>query len=167
MSKIDTFKIKEMTNQLIGYDNFKMEEDMRKKKYKKIALFTLGFVLFGGSVVTVNALTNNGVVNTIGKVIPIKIVSSDEESGNATCKEVSNGKYSCTYEGELIDGQLSYSVEYETDNVDDTTPNAKVYYGYVDLSDEDLESANFNDAKEIDEALNNKLKEFIFANEKK
>ncbi len=169
MRKIDTFKIKEMTNQLIGYDNFIMEEKMNKSKTKNIALVSLGVLAFGGGVATVNALTDNGVVNTIGKAIPIKIISSDEEAMNATCKEVGNGKYSCTYEGETLDGQVSYSLEYETDNIDDKDSSAKVYFGYVDLSDNELKETNFDDVKikydtsKLDDESKKLLEEYVFA----
>lgn len=32
MNKIDTYQIKKMTNQLIGYEKFKMEEQIKLKK---------------------------------------------------------------------------------------------------------------------------------------
>lgn len=35
MKKMDTTHIKEMTNQIIGYENFKQEEIMKKINYKK------------------------------------------------------------------------------------------------------------------------------------
>lgn len=117
MNKIDTCQIKEITNQLIGYENFKMEEKMKKNKLRNIAFVFGGVLLLGISTMTVNALTNNAVDETIKKMIPFKVVSkNDEDMKNATCTELDNGNVSCTIEKESKDGDNKFEITVEYDS---------------------------------------------------
>ena len=46
MNQIDTHQIKEITNQLIGYENFKMEEEMKTKKTYQMEIKILENLLY-------------------------------------------------------------------------------------------------------------------------
>lgn len=62
MNKLDLNKLKEMTNNKIGYDCFMNEEHRRNKTIKR-TIMTFSIIMFMFvSLVTVNALTDNGIV---------------------------------------------------------------------------------------------------------
>ena len=62
MNKLDLNKVKEMTNNKIGYDCFMNEEHRRTKAIKR-TIMTFSIIMFMCvSLVTVNALTDNGIV---------------------------------------------------------------------------------------------------------
>lgn len=62
MNKLNLDKVKEMTNNKIGYDSFMEEEHSRNKRIKKTVL-SLSIVMFMFiSLVSVNALTDNGII---------------------------------------------------------------------------------------------------------
>lgn len=71
MSNIDLNKIKEMTNNKIGYSNYEKEECMRKKNLKYgIYCMSICFLLVIGAI-TVNAATNNGIINFFTRIIKV------------------------------------------------------------------------------------------------
>ena len=62
MNKLDLNKVKEMTNNKIGYDCFINEEHRRTKAIKRTVM-TFSIIMFMCvSLVTVNALTDNGII---------------------------------------------------------------------------------------------------------
>lgn len=71
MKNIDIESIKSKTNNKIGYYNFKEERKNRRKKLKHfyIALGIILVVTIG--TFTVNATTNNGIINLINKIIKV------------------------------------------------------------------------------------------------
>ena len=130
MNKIDTCQIKKMTNQLIGYENFKREEEMRTKKMKKI-MFVFGVVfMLGIGTVTANALTDNKIVDTIKDMVTVKIISGNvEEVNNGICKKLESGNYACTFkdneDGEDKEITMEYSVNGENSNI-------SIQYDYIE-----------------------------------
>jgi hypothetical protein len=68
---IDIDKIKKMTNEKIGYANFQEERQKRKKK-DKCVLFISGLLfLIIITSLSVNAATNNGILNLVKKLIKV------------------------------------------------------------------------------------------------
>ncbi len=131
MNKIDTNQIKEMTNQLIGYENFKMEEKMKKKKLLNIAFVFGGIILLGFSTITVNALTNNVVSDAIKKIIPFKVINkNDEDIKNATCTELDNGNISCIIEEDSEDDDNKFEITVEYDPSYDKEKGETFLYEY-------------------------------------
>ncbi len=131
MNQFDTHQIKEITNQLIGYENFKREEKMKKRKLRNIVFVFVGIILLGISTMTVNALTNNAVDEAIKKMIPFKIVSKNEEDmKNATCTELDNGNVSCTIEQESENGDNKFEITVEYDPTYDKTKGETFLYEY-------------------------------------
>lgn len=130
MNKIDTYQIKKMTNQLIGYENFKMEEEMKAKKMKKV-IFGLGvFFLLGIGTVTANALTNNKIVDMVKDMVSVKVISGNvEEVKNGVCKKLENGNFSCTFK-DPENGEEEITMQYTTDNTDNK--DISIQYEYVD-----------------------------------
>ncbi len=131
MNKIDTHQIKEMTNQLIGYENFKMEEKMKKSKLRNIVLVFIGIILLGFSTITVNALTNNAVSDVIKKIIPFKAINkNDEDIKNATCTELNNGNISCIIEEDSEDDDNKFEITVEYDSSYDKEKGETFLYEY-------------------------------------
>ena len=131
MNKIDTQKIKDITNQLIGYENFKMEEKMKKNKLRNIAFIFIGIILLGISTMTVNALTNNAVDEAIKKIIPFKVINkNDEDIKNATCTELDNGNISCTIEEDSENGNKQFEINVEYNPNYDKEKGETFYYEY-------------------------------------
>ncbi len=138
MKKVDTNYIKEMTNQMIGYNNFKMEENMKKKKLKNITFVLMGILFLGSGIVTVNALTDNAIVDTINDVIPVRVVSKKEEEKNAVCKKTDDNHINCTIDwkdvksGEEIkqntDELIYYFINKEIDNEKELTFTIEAEY---------------------------------------
>ena len=131
MNKIDTDYIKEMTNQLIGYENFKMEENMKKSKLRNIAFVFGGIFLLGVSTITVNALTGNAVDEAIKQIIPFRVISkNDIDNKNATCSELDNGHITCTIEQESKNSNSKMEIIMEYDPNYDKTKGETFYYEY-------------------------------------
>ena len=131
MNKIDTQKIKDITNQLIGYENFKMEEKMKKNKLRNIAFIFIVIILLGISTMTVNALTNNAVDEAIKKIIPFKVINkNDEDIKNATCTELDNGNISCTIEEDSENGNKQFEINVEYNPNYDKEKGETFYYEY-------------------------------------
>ena len=130
MNKIDTCQIKKMTNQLIGYENFKMEENMRNKKMKKILFGFSCFLLLGVGTITANALTNNKIVDMVKDMVSVKIISGNvQEVKNGVCKKLENGNFSCTFTNPE-DGKEEVTMEYSTDNTNN--PDISIQYEYIE-----------------------------------
>ena len=129
MNKIDTCQIKKMTNQLIGYENFKREEEMRTKKMKKI-MFVFGVVfMLGIGTVTANALTNNKIVDMVKDMVSVKVISGNvKETKNGVCKKLENGNFACTFQNP-DDGE-EITMEYYTDDTNNN--DISIQYNYVD-----------------------------------
>ncbi len=129
MNKIDTCQIKKMTNQLIGYENFKREEEMRTKKMKKI-MFVFGVVfMLGIGTITANALTNNKIVDIVKDMVSVKVISGNvKETKNGVCKKLENGNFACTFQNP-DDGE-EITMEYYTDDTNNN--DISIQYNYVD-----------------------------------
>ncbi len=99
MSKIDTEHIKNMTNQIIGFENYKEEKKLKKNNIKKITFVFLGAITLCMGTLTVDALTNNAISNTVKDIFKINF-SVDGENKNASCIKNEDGTFSCTVDGE-------------------------------------------------------------------
>ena len=58
MNKIDTERIKSMTNELIGYENYKREKKMKREKIRNITFVMVGAITLSLGTLTVDALSN-------------------------------------------------------------------------------------------------------------
>ena len=99
MNKIDTERIKNMTNQMIGYENYKKEKVMKKKKMKKIAYVFLSAITLCMGTLTVDALTNNAISDTVKDMFSIR-TNIDGKENNASCIKQDDGTFTCTVDGE-------------------------------------------------------------------
>lgn len=119
MNKIDTNKIKEMTNLKISYDIFMREEDLRKYKMKKIMFsFAFCFLAIVGTV-SLDALTDNSISNGIKDFFKIKVNGEDY---NANCEKTENGTYKCDIKDQLKDG-TEVIFEVSDDNINNVNAN--------------------------------------------
>lgn len=121
MKKMDTTHIKEMTNQIIGYENFKQEEIMKKNKLQKIAFVLTGISFLSIGTITVNALTDNAITDAVKEIMPISVITNNqEEKKNATCKKLDNGHISCIIDEEVIEGEdqttIQHGAKYEIES---------------------------------------------------
>ena len=99
MKEIDTERIKNMTSQMIGYENFKKEKVMKRMKMRKVAYVFLGAVTLCMGTLTVDAMTNNAISNTVKDIFSINFdVDGDEK--NASCIKQDDGTFTCTVDGE-------------------------------------------------------------------
>lgn len=99
MRKIDTEHIKNMTNQIIGFENYKKEKIMKKNNMKKFAFVFLGAVTLCMGTLTVDAMTNNAISNTVKDMFSIK-TNIDGKENNASCVKNTDGSFTCTVDGE-------------------------------------------------------------------
>lgn len=99
MRKIDTEQIKTMTNQIIGFENYKKEKIMKKNNMKKFAFVFLGAVTLCMGTLTVDAMTNNAISNTVKDIFSIK-TNIDGKENNASCVKNTDGSFTCTVEEE-------------------------------------------------------------------
>ena len=121
MKKMDTTHIKEMTNQIIGYENFKQEEIMKKNKLQKIAFVVTGVSFLSVGTITVNALTDNAITDAVKEIMPISVITNNqEEKKNATCKKLDNSHISCIIDEEVTEGEdqttIQHGVKYEIES---------------------------------------------------
>lgn len=106
MSNINLQKIKEMTNKKIGYSNYEKEVFMRKKVLK-CSIYSISICcLLAIGTITVNAMTDNGIVNFISKMIKVNgeekkasIYTTGGDVGYDKC----NGKYITNTESKCIE----------------------------------------------------------------
>ncbi len=99
MNKIDTEHIKNMTNQIIGFENYKKEKIMKKNNMKKIAYVFLGAIALCIGTLTVDAMTNSAISDTVKDMFSIK-TNIDGKENNASCIKNTDGSFTCTVEGE-------------------------------------------------------------------
>lgn len=126
-------KIKKRTNQLIGYENFEREEKEKMKKIRNILLSIGIFVVFLAGGFTVNALSDNGIVNGIKEALNLNIKINGEEK-NATCKEMENGNIKCTVDKEVLGEDAKVEIEYNKEYQGDFEFEAKIEEGTTELS---------------------------------
>jgi len=103
MIKTDTDKIKKMTYQKIGYENYEKEE-LKKMKKTKYAIYSIGIIvtLIGGTF-TVDAMVED--------FFTVKI---DDKDYNAKCTN-QNGSITCTIDKELTGGaEIEYNFDEKT-----------------------------------------------------
>ena len=93
MAKIDTQNIKRRTNEMIGYSMYKREIEMKQKKLKNLICVFGIFTFFIAGTITVNALTNNAIVDKIKEVLTFKV----DEEHPADCKTLEDGTRICYY----------------------------------------------------------------------
>ena len=116
MDKVDTERIKKMTNLKISYDIYEREESLRKVKMKKI-MFSVAFCfLTVAGAISVDAFTDNAVSNGIKEFFKVKVNGKDY---NAKCDMTENGKYKCSIDKELT-GEIGVSFELEDGDFDNT-----------------------------------------------
>ena len=99
MKGIDTERIKNMTNQMIGYENYKKEKVMKRMKMRKVAYIFLGAITLCMGTLTVDALTNNAISNTVKDMFLIR-TNIDGKENNASCIKQDDGTFTCTVDGE-------------------------------------------------------------------
>ena len=99
MKQIDTERIKNMTSQMIGYDNYKKEKVMKKMKMRKVAYVFLGAVTLCVGTLTVDAMTDNAISSIVKDIFSINFEVDGEEK-NASCIKQDDGTFSCTVDGE-------------------------------------------------------------------
>ncbi len=99
MNKIDTEHIKNMTNQIIGFENYKKEKIMKKNNMIKVAYVFLGAITLCMGTLTVDAITNNAISNPVKEMFSIK-TNVDGKENNASCIKNADGSFTCTVEGE-------------------------------------------------------------------
>ncbi len=104
MNKIDTERIKSITNQMIGYENFKKEKIMIKNKIKKVTYVFLGTITLSMGTLTVDALTNNAISDTIKNIFSIKMHIDGQEQ-NASCFKKENGIITCTTNNQITESK--------------------------------------------------------------
>ena len=112
MREIDTERIKNMTSQMIGYENYKKEKVMKRMKMRKVAYVFLGAITLCMGTLTVDAMTNNAISNTVKDIFSINF-NVDGEEKNASCIKNENGIITCTIEGDetTFDIKTSASIE--------------------------------------------------------
>jgi len=94
MAKIDIQNIKRKTNEMIGYSMYERENMMKQKRMKNVICVVAIFTFFIAGTMTVNALTDNAIVNKIKEVLTFKV---DEEGTNVDCKYLEDGTRVCYY----------------------------------------------------------------------
>ncbi|HIS38430.1 MAG TPA: hypothetical protein IAB45_02860 [Candidatus Onthousia faecavium] len=110
--KIDTDRIKSLTSQMIGYENFKKEKIIKKMKMKKVLYVFLGALTLSMGTLSVDALTDNAISNTFKEIFSLNF-NVDGEEKNASCIKNENGIITCTIEGDetTFDIKTSASIE--------------------------------------------------------
>jgi len=93
MAKIDTQNIKRRTNEMIGYSMYKREIEMKQKRIKNLICVFGIFTFFIAGTITVNALTNNAIVDKIKEVLTFKV----DEEHPVDCKTLEDGTRICYY----------------------------------------------------------------------
>lgn len=106
MSRLDLNKIKQMTNNKIGYSNYESEEFMKKKRIKLVIYCVSIFFLLILGTITVNAATNNSIIEFVTKIIKVngtekegKIYITDGETAYSKC----SGKYVTNTESKCVE----------------------------------------------------------------
>lgn len=93
MSKIDAENIKRRTNEMISYSMYERENIMKQKKLKKFVCVFAIFTFFIAGTMTVNALTDNAIVDKLKEVLTFKV----DEEHPVDCKYLEDGTRICYY----------------------------------------------------------------------
>ncbi len=119
MNRVDTENILNKTNQLIGYDNYKREERIMKKKLRNMIFMFVAVVILAGGTFTANAMTDNSIVEGIKNALSIKVNGEDK---NAKCEKTSDGNLKCVLDGEILgDNDSEVTVELDEKYLDDVS----------------------------------------------
>ena len=108
MSRLDTTRIKELTNDRISYDIFLKEEEKKMKKIKKIGVITIICALFIIGTITVDAETGGAISTPIKNIIKIKTEGEDK---NATCTKKEDGSLNCRIDESVTGDDIEVIVE--------------------------------------------------------
>lgn len=114
---MNTNNIKKRTNQLIGYENFRKEEEKRMKKMKNYMIVLGITTVFLGSAVTVNAMTDNGIVNKVKDALELKVKINGQDK-NASCEKLGNGNIKCHMDKEVIGEDAEFDIEVDKEYQD-------------------------------------------------
>ena len=98
---MNTQRIKKRTNLKIGYELWKREEEHKMRKIRNITITLIGVAFFTAGTFTVNAMTDNKIVDSIKEVFT-KQVKVDGEQKNAKCETLENGDIKCTLDKEVF-----------------------------------------------------------------
>ncbi len=124
MKKIDTTNIKRLTNQKIGYSMYERESIMKQRKIKTIAC-TLGvFAILFGTTLTVNAMTDNAIVEKISSIFQTKIIVNGKEE-KASCTHNDDGTVVCTFKNDEVGASFK-----STGALDENYTSNEIYYDY-------------------------------------
>lgn len=119
MSKIDTSNIKRLTKEKISYTIYEREEKMKKQKLIRFVVVIAIFSVFIGGTFTVNALTDNKIVDTVTeKVKDVLKVKSNGKEYDASCKKESDGSITCTLPEELTGKDTESVINFADGNMD-------------------------------------------------
>lgn len=109
MNKLDTEKILKRTNNLIGYELYEREERIMKKKFKNTLVAVAAVLILSGGTFTVNAMTDNSIVNSVKNVFGIKV---NGEEKNATCERTENGSLKCKVDESVLGNDKEAEFEF-------------------------------------------------------
>lgn len=132
MNKIDTKRILEKTNQMIGYEKSEREEKIMEKKLKKMSYAFIATITLLGGTFTINAMTNNSIVEGIKGLFTIKVNGTEN---NAKCEKTQEGTLKCQIDGNTNEEEKEITVEIDenlinnakiTNNNDKTTMTSEV-----------------------------------------
>ncbi len=111
MNRIDTERIKNMTKQMIGYENYKKEKIMKRIKIRNIAFVFLGAITLCMGALTVDALTKNAISNSIKDAFSIN-VGIDGKEKIASCNKKEDGTITCVVDKQVNgDENTTFDVE--------------------------------------------------------
>lgn len=135
MSKIDTSNIKRLTKEKISYTIYEREEKMKKQKLIRFAIVIAIFSVFIGGTFTVNALTDNKIVDTVTeKVKDVLKVKSNGKEYDASCKKESDGSITCTLPEELTGKDTESVINFADGNMDNIDVEYKEENNEVEMN---------------------------------
>lgn len=122
MSKIDTDKIIDLTNQKIAYSIYRKEEGVKMKKIKTcMSIFLIGLFLVGGTI-GVDAMTDNSISEAIKDMLTIEV---DNKDYNAKCVKSEKGEITCNVEANEANGSTT-TFTFKEDSIDNPVFGASV-----------------------------------------
>ena len=132
MEKIDTEKIKEITNLKVGLTNYESEEFNRMKKLKVLSLTLLAGAILVGGTFTVDAMTDNAistaVKDAVSDVLKVKVNGQDY---NSHCEKLDDGTLKCTVDKEVVGNNIETEVSVEiNDEYIDSVQNGDSESGF-------------------------------------
>lgn len=135
MSKIDTSNIKRLTKEKISYTIYEREEKMKKQKLIRFAIVIAIFSVFIGGTFTVNALTDNKIVDTVTeKAKDVLKVKSNGKEYDASCKKESDGSITCTLPEELTGKDTESVINFADGNMDNIDVEYKEENNEVEMN---------------------------------